>query len=128
MFDGRHPKTIPPCKSRELCMTNKLLISALAAAMTIVTAAQADAATVKKKIVKPAHQGEDSTNKNIMDDVALGIASGLLGGAMKKAKLPKGGKLILKQGLKVVKESAKKSKDGGKKKDPLKALFGADDE
>ena len=114
-------------------MSNKLLISALAAAMTIVTAAQAPADTVKKKKpVKAEEQSEESANKELMDDVALGIATGLLGGAMKKGKMPKGGKEILKHGLKAVKD-AKKSKDGGKKdsgkkKDPLKALFGADEE
>ena len=113
-------------------MSNKLLISALAAAMTIVTAAQAPADTVKKKKpVKAEEQSEESANKELMDDVALGIATGLLGGAIKKGKMPKGGKEILKHGLKAVKD-AKKSKDGGKdsgkKKDPLKALFGADEE
>ena len=115
-------------------MTNKLLISALAAAMTIATAAQAPADTIKKK--KPAKaeaQSEESANKELMDDVALDIATGLLGSAMKKGKMPKGGKEILKHGLKTVKDQAKKSKkdggkDSGKKKDPLKALFGADEE
>ena len=114
-------------------MTNKLLISALAAAMTIATAAQAPADTIKKK--KPAKaeaQTEESANKELMDDVALGIATGLLGSAMKKGKMPKGGKEILKHGLKAVKDAKKGKKDGGKdagkKKDPLKALFGADEE
>ena len=114
-------------------MSNKLLISALAAAMTIVTAAQAPADTVKKKKpVKAEEQSEESANKELMDDVALGIATGLLGSAMKKGKMPMGGMEILKHGLKAVKDQAKKSKDGGKdsgkKKDPLKALFGADEE
>jgi hypothetical protein len=115
-------------------MSNKLLIAALAATMTVVTAVQAPADTVKKK--KPAkapEQTEESTSKEVMDDVALDIATGLLGGATKKGKMPKGGKEILKHGLKAVKDSAKKSKkdggkDSGKKKDPLKALFGADEE
>jgi hypothetical protein len=115
-------------------MSNKLLIAALAATMTIVTAVEAPADAIKKK--KPAKaeaQSEESANKELMDDVALGIATGLLGGAMKKGKMPKGGKEILKHGLKAVKEQAKKSKkdggkDSGKKKDPLKALFGADEE
>jgi hypothetical protein len=115
-------------------MTNKLLIAALAATMTLATAAQAPADTIKKK--KPAKaeaQSEESANKELMDDVALDIATGLLGSAMKKGKMPKGGKEILKHGLKAVKEQAKKSKDSGKKdsgkkKDPLKALFGVDEE
>ena len=70
-----------------------------------------------------------------MDDVALDIATGLLGGAMKKAKLPKGGKVIMKQGIKAVKDAAKTSKkDGGgkdsgkKKKNPLSMLMGGGDE
>ena len=114
-------------------MTNKLLISSLAAAMTIVTAVQAPAETKKKKIVKPEEQSEQSANKDVMDEMMLGVATGILGQAMKKGKMPKGGKEILKRGLKAVKDSAKKSKDGGskdsgKKKDPLKALFGADEE
>jgi hypothetical protein len=116
-------------------MKNKLLITALAATMAIVTAVQAPAETIKKK-KKPVNaqaQSEESANKELMDDVALGIATGILGQAMKKGKMPKGGKEILKHGLKAVKDSAKKSKDGGKKdsgkkKDPLKALFGADEE
>ena len=111
-------------------MTNKLLVSALAATMTIMTAVQAPAGTVKKKkSVKAEAQTEESANKEAMDDLMLGVATGILGGAMKKGKMPKGSKLIMKQGLKAVKESAKKSKkDSGKKKDPLKALFGADEE
>jgi hypothetical protein len=114
-------------------MKNKLLIAALAATMTIVTAVQAPAETKKKKIIKPEEQSEQSANKEVMDDLMLGVATGILGQAMKKGKMPKGGKEILKHGLKAVKDSAKKSKDGGKKdsgkkKDPLKALFGADEE
>lgn len=111
-------------------MTNKLLIAALAATMTIVTAAQASADTVKKKKpVKAQAQSEESANKELMDDVALGIATGLLGSAMKKSKMPKGGKEILKHGLKAVKEQAKKNKDGGKKKkNALDAFLGGDDD
>ena len=113
-------------------MSKKLLIAALAAAMTIVTAAQAPADTVKKKKpVKAEDQSEESANKEVMDELMLGVATGILGQAMKKGKMPKGGKEVLKHGLKAVKD-AKKSKDGGKdsgkKKDPLKALFGADEE
>lgn len=108
-------------------MSNKLLISALAAMMTVVTAAQAPAETKKKKVAKPAHS-EESADKDVMDEIMLGVAVGVLGGAMKKAKMPKGGKEILKHGVKAVKEQAKSSKDGGKKKDPLKMLFGADEE
>ncbi len=109
-------------------MPNKILISALAATLAIATAAQATAETKKKKIVKPA-QSEENANKEIMDELVLGVAVGVLGGAMKKAKLPKGGKIILKQGLKAVKASAKKDgkKDSGKK-NPLKLLLGGDDE
>lgn len=114
-------------------MSNKLLITAIAAMMTIITSAQAPAAAKKKKPVNSDAQSEESANKEIMDDVALDIATGLLGGAMKKAKMPKGGKLIMKQGLKAVKESAKKSKkdggkDSGKKKNPLNMLLGGGDE
>ena len=114
-------------------MSNKLLIAVLATTMTILTAAQAPAETKKKKIVKPEEQSEESTNKEVMDEVMLGVATGILGQAMKKGKMPKGGKEVLKQGLKAVKEQGKKSKDGGsknsgKKKDPLKALFGVDEE
>lgn len=114
-------------------MTNKLLIAALAATMTIVTAVQAPADTVKKKKpVKPEEESEESANKEVMDELMLGVATGILGQAMKKGKMPKGGKEVLKHGLKAVKD-AKKSKDSGKKdsgkkKDPLKALFGADEE
>ena len=113
-------------------MTNKLLVAALAATMTIVTAIQAPAETKKKKIIKPEEQSEESANKEVMDELMLGVATGILGQAMKKGKMPKGGKEVLKQGLKAVKD-AKKSKDSGKKdsgkkKDPLKALFGADEE
>ena len=110
-------------------MPNKLLIATLAATMMVVTAAQAPAASKKKKLVKEETQSEESANEDAMNDVALDIATGLLGGAMKKGKMPKGGKELLKHGLKAVKDSAKKNKDGtpkdsGKKKDPLKALFG----
>jgi hypothetical protein len=113
-------------------MTNKLLVAALAATMMIVTAVQAPAETKKKKIIKPEEQSEASANKEVMDELMLGVATGILGQAMKKGKMPKGGKEVLKHGLKAVKD-AKKSKDGGKKdsgkkKDPLKALFGADEE
>lgn len=114
-------------------MSKKLLIAAVAATMTIVSAVQAPADTVKKKkSVKAQEQSEQSANKEMMDEVMLGVATGILGHAMKKGKMPKGGKEILKHGLKAVKDSAKKSKGGGKdtgkKKDPLKALFGVDDE
>ena len=112
-------------------MSKKLLISALAATLALVTAAQATAETRKKKIAKPA-QSEESADKEVMDELVLGVAVGVLGGAMKKAKLPKGGKLIMKQGLKAVKTSAKKSKDGDRKdsgkKNPLKMLMGGGDE
>ena len=117
-------------------MPNRFLIAALVAAMAL-TSADALAASKKKK--KPAAeetQTEESANKEIMDDMALDIAAGLLGGAMKKGKMPKGGKELIKHGLKAAKDAAKKNKDGGKsegggkskKKDPLKALFGGDDE
>jgi hypothetical protein len=114
-------------------MKNKLLITALAATMAIVTAVQAPAETKKKKIIKPEEQSQQSANKEVMDELMLGVATGILGQAMKKGKMPKGGKEILKHGLKAVKEQAKKNKDGGKKdsgkkKSPLKALFGADEE
>jgi hypothetical protein len=112
-------------------MSKKLLIAALAATMTVVTAAQAPAETKKKKIIKPEAQSEESANKEMMDELMLGVATGVLGHAMKKGKMPKGGKEMLKQGLKAVKDAKKKDsgkKDSGKKKDPLKALFGADEE
>jgi hypothetical protein len=109
-------------------MPNKFMISALAATLALATAAQAPAAT-KKKIVKPA-QSEESAQKEVMDELVLGVAVGVLGGAMKKAKLPKGGKLIMKQSLKAIKASAKKDgkKDSGKKNSALKLLLGGDDE
>jgi hypothetical protein len=112
-------------------MSNKLLITALAAILTVVTAAQVPAETKKKKTTKPA-QSEESANQEAMNELMLGVAVGVLGGAMKKGKMPKGGKEILKHGLKAVKESAKKGKDGGKKdsgkKNPLKMLLGGGDE
>ena len=114
-------------------MSNRLLVTMLAATMTIVSAAHAPAASKKKKIVPSDQQSEDSAENDAMNDAVLDIATGMLGGAMKKAKLPKGGKLIMKQGLKAVKDSAKKSKDGGKKdsgkkKNPLNMLLGGGDE
>ncbi|MGV3552857.1 hypothetical protein [Rhizobium sp.] len=113
-------------------MSNKLLISALAAMMAVITTAEAPAAAKKKKPVQ-SEQTEESANKDAMDDVALDIATGLLGGVMKKGKMPKGGKLIMKQGLKAVKASAKKSRNDSKSKEPRKnkplgMLFGGDDE
>jgi hypothetical protein len=116
---------------RELRMSKKMLVAALAATMTIVTAVQAPAETVKKKKpVKAEEQSEESANKEVMDELMLGVATGILGQAMKKGKMPKGGKEIVKHGLKAVKDAKKKDggKDSGKKKDPLKALFGADEE
>lgn len=104
---------------------NKVLIAALAATMTIVTTMQAEAAS-KKKPVKPEQQTEEDAGKEAMNDLMLDVATGMLAGGLKKGKLPKGGKVLLKNGLKAVKSSAKK--ESGKKKDPLKALFGTDDE
>ncbi|MBX9457225.1 MAG: hypothetical protein KL863_15015 [Rhizobium sp.] len=109
-------------------MSNKLFITAIASLLTLSIAAQAPAQTIKKKkVVKPS-QSEENAGKEVMDALVLGVATGMLTGAMKKGKMPKGTKLIMKQGLKAVKNSAKKSKDGGKKdsgsKDALKLLFG----
>lgn len=113
-------------------MSKKLSISALAATLALVMAVQAPAAEIKKKKVAKPAQSEENANKEVMDELMLGVAVGVLGGAMKKAKLPKGGKIIMKQGLKAVKTSAKKSKDGDKKdsgkKNPLKMLMGGGDE
>ena len=106
-------------------MLNKLLMTAIAATMTIVTATAAPAETKKKVVKKPT--AEQEANKEIMDEVMLGVAAGLLGGAMKKGKMPKGGKVIVKNVLKSVKKS---SKDGDKKKDgggnKLMILFGGE--
>lgn len=116
-------------------MSNKLLMTALAAMISVTTAAQVPAASKKKKPVQSDEQTEESAEKDAMDDAMLDIATGMLGGAMKKAKLPKGGKLIMKQGVKAVKDAAKKSKKddgekdaGKKKKNPLNMLMGGDDE
>lgn len=109
-------------------MPNKLLVATLAAAIATVSAMEAPAASKKKKPVKQETQTEETANQDAMDDVALDIAAGLLGGAMKKGKMPKGGKELLKHGVKAAKDSAKKNKDGGEKKDPLKALFGGSDD
>jgi hypothetical protein len=114
-------------------MPNKLLVATLAAAIATVTAIEAPATTKKKKPVKPETQTEESADEDAMNDMALDIATGLLGGAMKKGKMPKGGKELLKHGIKAAKDSAKKSKDGAekdpaKKKDPLKMLFGSSDD
>lgn len=109
-------------------MSNKLLVTVIASLLTLSMAAHAPAQTIKKKkVVKPA-QSEQDAGKEVMDALVLGVATGMLTGAMKKGKMPKGGKIFMKHGLKAVKESAKKSKDGGKKdsggKDTLKILFG----
>lgn len=111
-------------------MPNKPMITALAILMTVATAAHADVKKKKKPAAKPEEQSEKSDSKEAMDALVLGVAAGVLTGAMKKGKLPKGGKLIMKQGIKAVKESAKKDgkKDSGKKKDPLKMLLGGGDD
>ena len=105
-------------------MLNKLLMTAIAATMTIVTATAAPAETKKKVVKKPT--AEQEANKEIMDEVMLGVAAGLLGGAMKKGKMPKGGKVIVKNVLKSVKKSSKggDKKDGGGNK--LMILFGGE--
>ena len=110
-------------------MPNKLLIAALAATMTLV-GAQASADSVKKKkTAAPAEQSEKTAEQEAMEDAMFGVAIDMIGGVAKKGKMPKGGKEMLKQGLKAAK-NAKKSADKDKagKKDPLKALFGGGDD
>lgn len=121
-------------------MLKKMIVAALAASMTLVVAAQAPAQTKKKKVTQPAATQEEKDAQNeMMEDLVFGVATGVLGGAMKKSKMPKGGKEVFKQGLKAVK-NAKKSSDkerkqagktdsGKKKKASLSSLFaGGDDE
>lgn len=117
-------------------MPNRLLIAALAATMSLVAVTQASADGIKKKKPAPAEaQSEESAGQDAMEDAVFGAAIDMFGGSMKKGKMPKGGKEVLKHGLKTVKD-AKKSADkndagkteSGKKKDPLKALFGGGDD
>jgi hypothetical protein len=109
-------------------MPNRLLIAALAATMSLVAAAQVSADTIKKK--KTATQSEKSAEQEAMEDAVFDAALGVFGNVAKKGKMPKGGKEILKHGLKAVKNAKKDAgkKDSGKKKDPLKALFGGGEE
>lgn len=107
-------------------MPNKLLIAALAATMTLVASAQASADSVKKKkTAAPAEQSEKTAEQEAMEDAMFGVAIDMIGGVAKKGKMPKGGKEVLKQGLKAAKNAKKNAdKDKSGKKDPLKALFG----
>jgi hypothetical protein len=118
-------------------MPNRLLIAALAATMSLVATAQVSADTVKKKkkTAVQTEQSEKSAEQEAMEDAVFDAALGVFGNVAKKGKMPKGGKEILKQGLKAVKNAKKDAdknksgkKDTSKKKDPLKALFGGGDE
>lgn len=114
-------------------MPNRLLIAALAATMSLVATAHGSADTIRKK--KPASQTEKTAEQEAMEDAVFDAALGVFGNVAKKGKMPKGGKEILKHGLKAVKNAKKDAdknksgkKDSGKKKDPLKALFGGGDD
>lgn len=117
-------------------MPNKLLIAALAATMSLVATAQVSADTVKKKkTATQTEQSEKSAEQEAMEDAVFDAALGVFGNVAKKGKMPKGGKEMLKHGLKAVKNAKKDAdknksgkKDSGKKKDPLKALFGGGDD
>jgi len=112
-------------------MPNRLLIAALAATMTLVACATASADSVKKKkTAAPAEQSEKSAEQEAMEDAVFDAALDVFGGAMKKGKMSKGGKEVMKQGLKAVKNAKKDAdkKESAKKKDPLKALFGGGDD